>query len=59
MRAIAGADAPMTEEEIAATGNVSPRLDGLMAGLRELTALRVLERDGDAYAINRELRASA
>ena len=58
LRSIAAAARPVTKEQIAAMADISPTSSGLGAGLSELIALSLIERDETrfAYAIHRDLR---
>ena len=59
LRSIAAAAGPVTKEQIAAMADISPTSSGLGAGLSELIALSLVERDETkfAYSIHRDLRS--
>lgn len=57
LRAIASAGRALGKDEIATAANVSPTSSGLSSGLRELLALSLIEKDGEGYALHKELAA--
>ena len=57
LRAIAASPVALTAQEVATASNVSPTSSGLTSGLRELMALNLVEKDGEAWVIHRDLAA--
>jgi hypothetical protein len=57
LRAISSYGGPMTKEEVAEAAGVSPTSSGLSSGLRELMALSLIEKDGEAYVIHGDIAA--
>lgn len=56
LQAIASNGRALSKDEIAEASGVSPTSSGLTAGLSELIALGLVERDGNSYSIHSDLR---
>lgn len=56
LRSIASVGGAVSKEKVAAMADISPTSSGLSAGLSELVALGLVERDGSHYSIHKDLR---
>lgn len=56
LQVVAAAGGALTKDEIAERAGVSPTSSGLNAGLKELIALGLAERDGERYRLHEDLR---